>query len=128
MYYNLLQIDDDPDDCELFSDALKQVSEINYTCMHNPVEAVKQLVEQKITPDIIILDMNMPVMNGMLVLQKIKNKKKLASIPVIIFSTSELAPYKENAMQLGALAYFAKPTCFSALVALLKTILNKNNC
>jgi CheY-like chemotaxis protein len=127
MYKNLLQIDDDPDDCELFCDALNEVCDIKYTCIHDPVTAIAQLTELKVTPDIIILDLNMPVMNGIEVLTKIKKEKKIADIPVVIFSTSCDKENKREAMACGAMACIVKPTSYAALKELIEKYINKLN-
>lgn len=45
-YKNILQIDDDCDDCEIFEQALKTVSNASYTAVNNPVHALRQLINK----------------------------------------------------------------------------------
>jgi CheY-like chemotaxis protein len=75
IYRNILQIDDDCDDCELFMEALEEISSAQYTAIYDPVEALRKLMESEITPDVIFLDLNMPIMSGIEFLTEIKSRK-----------------------------------------------------
>lgn len=119
-YKTILQIDDDPDDCEFFQQALEAVSSASYVALHNPVEALKKLVSKEIKPDLIFLDINMPMMNGIELLAEIKKSDSTKNIPVIIFSTGP-APIA-NAKNIGAEEYVTKPNNFNELKNLLKAI------
>lgn len=123
-YKKFLQIDDDLDDCELFMEALNAVSTSSYTGINDPVEAFQKLLRQEIKPDVIFLDLNMPVMSGLELLTEIKKQETLKEIPVIIFSTSQLEDIIWEAKQLGAHDYISKPNNFNAL----KLILSKYAC
>src|SRR4051812_45668093 len=120
-YKNFLQIDDDSDDCELFMEALVAVSTSSYTAINDPVEAYHKLLMQEIKPDVIFLDLNMPVMSGLELLTEIKKHDALQQIPVIIFSTSQLEDIIRESKQLGAYDYISKPNNFNEL----KKILSK---
>ena len=122
-YKNILQIDDDYDDCSFFLEALEEVSAATYTAIHNPVQALQQLISSEIHPDIIFLDINMPIMNGMELLTEIKKKDQIKNIPVIIFSTSISGDAKKKLQDLGAMDYYIKPNDFSALKNLLKNLI-----
>ena len=64
-YKNILQIDDDFDDCEFFQQALEGVSTATYMALHNPIEALQKLIDKEIKPDLIFLDINMPNLTGL---------------------------------------------------------------
>lgn len=121
VYKNILQIDDDSDDCEFFMEALEAVSSANYTAIYNPVEALHKLIEKEIEPDLIFLDLNMPAMSGLEFLTEIKKQHRLKEIPVIIFSTSELDDIIREALEYGAQDFISKPNNFNDL----KKILSK---
>jgi CheY-like chemotaxis protein len=85
-----LLIDDDTDDWELFSEALAAVDPI-IVCHHatGGADAFNRLRNREFsTPDIIFLDINMPVMDGWQFLTQLKSEEALRHIPVIIYSTS----------------------------------------
>ncbi|MNR01588.1 Adenylate cyclase 2 [compost metagenome] len=120
-YKNILQIDDDFDDCEFFQQALEGVSTAAYMALHNPIEALQKLVDKEIKPDLIFLDINMPLMSGIELLAEIKKREAIKNIPVIIFST---APISANlAKTLDAKDYVTKPSNFNDLKNILRSIL-----
>ncbi|MFB9079260.1 response regulator [Flavobacterium procerum] len=118
-YSNILQIDDDFDDCELFMEALEEVSNATYTSICNPVEALRKLIQKEIQPDVIFLDLNMPIMSGLEFLTEIKKEENLKEIPVIIFSTSQLDDIIREAKSYGAHDFISKPNNFSDLKKIL---------
>jgi CheY-like chemotaxis protein len=115
IYKNILQIDDDTDDCDLFLEALQAVSNAIYTSSNDPVEALRKLTRQEIAPDVIFLDLNMPVMSGMEFLTEIKKNDIVKNIPVIIFSTSQFDDIKRQAKNHGAHDFISKPSDFNEL-------------
>ncbi len=124
----ILHIDDDEDDQEIFSSALAKVDEtIALTVMANAGNALQELSSNKIEPDLIFLDLNMPGMNGQEFLQKIKRKENLQHIPVIVLSTSSHAATISLMKEMGAKDFFTKPEVFDDLVIMLKKALNDQN-
>lgn len=113
-YKNILQIDDDFDDCEFFQQALKTVSDAVYTAVHNPVEALHKLISQELTPDLIIVDINMPFMTGPELITEIKKQKNIKDVPVIILSTSSLCTPAGSKFS-GAEKHLIKPYTFTEL-------------
>lgn len=125
-YTSILIVDDDIDDAEMFQDALHFVdASIRCTFSKDGVAALKLLETspQENLPDLIVLDMNMPRMNGKQCLQKIKASHTLTDIPVIIYSTSQLEEDVKQTHQMGAMNFITKPSKFSDLVAIAKEIL-----
>jgi CheY-like chemotaxis protein len=120
IYTNILQIDDDSDDCDLFMEALQAVSSAVYMGINDPVEALSKLSAKDINPDIIFLDLNMPVMSGIELLIELKKEKQLKDIPVVIFSTSQLEEIVRATKDLGAHDYISKPNNFNELKAILR--------
>ncbi|MHC0441720.1 response regulator [Flavobacterium sp. 3-210] len=119
----ILQIDDDPDDCQFFQEVIASFSMIVYSCIQNPIEALNKLTAREISPDIIFLDLNMPLMNGIEFLNKIKKIDILKNIPVIIFSTSSADQDKKTASISGAQSFFTKPYSVSDLREILQKII-----
>ena len=117
-----LIIDDDPDDVQIFVEALWEIDK-NFHCFSAcDGDAGIQLLKKGTKPDFIFLDLNMPRMNGKQCLMKIKNDPEIANIPVIIYTTSKIKGDMEKTMQLGASGFLTKPTKFDELVRAIKNI------
>lgn len=117
----LLLVDDDPDDQEFFKLALQSIrEEITFAAAGNGQEAFDLLCTQACMPDLIFLDMNMPLMNGLTFLKKIKATTDLKHIPVIIYTTSDEKQEMNLARALGAADFVTKPTRFNDLCQLLR--------
>ena len=126
-YQNILIIDDDEDDQEIFLAAVKEVSTtVVSMAFDSGIEALKQLRLHSISPEVIFLDLNMPVMSGQQVLIELKNDPALQNIPVIIFSTSSRPSTIQEMKDLGATNFITKPLGFKDLVNILKPLLKQN--
>jgi CheY-like chemotaxis protein len=121
---NIMLIDDDPDDQEIFSDALKNVGPtIEASIFNNAIEALKYLETTGILPDCIFLDLNLPMMNGKQFLELIKKSEKLKNIPVIIYSTSKYDPDVNETFSLQAEMFIQKPSLFHEICEILREAL-----
>ena len=94
-YHAILLVDDDEDDLNILSNTLKQMgSTYDILQAHDGADALSQLRELKQTgklPSLIIMDINMPRMDGKQTLTAIQADDALSSIPIVIFSTSSSA-------------------------------------
>ncbi|MDB5276329.1 MAG: rcp1 3 [Ferruginibacter sp.] len=118
----ILMVDDDEDDQMLFREALKQVdNSVRCDTAINGADALQKL--QSIpSPDMIFLDLNMPIMNGFECLQALKKEQFYRDIPVIIFTTANDTATIEKSRKLGAAAFFHKPIDFDLFRAKLRQI------
>ncbi len=116
-----LLIDDDHDDQLLFSIALKELNKsITFLNADNGLKALSMLTnEHTVIPDIIFLDLNMPIINGFDFLTRLKENSKLCNIPVVIYSTSCREEDIARTKNLGAFAFITKPYYIPDLTALL---------
>lgn len=122
---SILLVDDDSDDHLLFKDAL-EAADRNVSCMTavNGNDALQKLESlQGNFPDIIIMDVNMPVMNGIECLRELTASHILKAIPVIMYSTSCSRECENDCIASGAVAYMEKPSDYSLLIAQIKHIL-----
>lgn len=123
-YKNLLLIDDDEDDQELFIEAAKEISEeLHFTVVPDAAIALERLAKKEIVADVIFSDLNMPRMNGQQFLLEIKKREELKHIPVIIFSTSSHFHTIQLVKDFGAHDFITKPGLFNELVSSLRRIL-----
>lgn len=112
----ILLADDDADDKMIIADAIRLLSHEEVMCFaENGEEALDVLsknYEDGELPCLIVLDLNMPKMNGTETLRQIKNDNRFKDIPVIIYSTSINPLEKEKCLLLGAYSYVTKPISF----------------
>ena len=122
-FRNLLLIDDDTDDQEIFISAIEIVSaSVICTAMTDASEAFQKLLTGELRPDLIFVDLNMPIMNGQEFLAKLKKEEHLQSVTVIIFSTSASPETIANTKELGAANFITKPNSFNELVKILSSL------
>ena len=72
-------------------------------------------------PSLVLLDLNLPGLSGLDVLAALKADQGLASIPVVVFSSSSRDQDRKNSFALGARQYITKPSTFDEVVEALKT-------
>lgn len=122
----VLIIDDDDDDRELFCYALANI-EPNINCIEaiDGEDGLRLLQERSCMPDYIFLDLNMPRVNGMVVLEKISKDRRLKEIPVIIYTTSKLQHDKKKSFELGAVHFITKPTKVSEIEEAISFVLER---
>ena len=120
----LFLIDDDEDDQSFLKDAIASVNpSLHCETALNGKIALEKLKDGSSLPDLIFLDLNMPIMNGFDFLIQIKKENALSKIPVGIFTTSNIAQDKELTKELGARFFITKPIDFQILCKKLQQIL-----
>lgn len=104
---------DNPDECKLFKDA---VETLNIPCsvsvIQNGTILLNLLKQRDFAPDIIFWDMEVPCSLNTHCLQLIKRRKKLRSIPVVIFSKSVNADNKDYCYNTSSNEYFLRALSF----------------
>jgi CheY-like chemotaxis protein len=115
MIKRLLLIDDDADERFLFRKALDELRSTINLFIATDGESAFETLKTIPLPDLIFLDLNMPKINGMQCLEKIKQTRQYASVPVIIYSTSFTPSDELKATKLGAAFLLKKPFSLSAL-------------
>ena len=86
-------------------------------------DALKALDERK--PDLILIDIEMPKMDGYELMEKIRQKPGMADIPTVVVTSRSGGKHRNKALALGAADYFAKPYDDAALINSIDTILKK---
>lgn len=120
----ILLVDDDNDDRELFREAIStSASELNFREAEDGAEAFRILQTAKNNlPDLIFLDINLPIISGWECLTKLKSDADFKNIPVIIYSTSSHDRDRKIAADLGALSFVTKPHTHTDLLKLIKKV------
>jgi two-component system response regulator len=127
----LMMVDDDEDDCLLVQEA---ITEACVDCAFHSVQDGTELwdylnhkgryaeLATAPRPDIILLDLNMPKMDGRQVLELLKSDPRFRGIPVIILTTSRDSEDVKLCYNLGANSYVTKQSSFEGIVSSIKTI------
>lgn len=123
---NIFLTDDDIDDCSMFSDALDEVNTgAKLTIANNGFKLMETLEKTfPSSPEMIFLDLNMPLKNGFECLQEIRQSSKHHDIPIIIYSTTSNNDIVEQTYLHGATYYVCKPTSYSALKKIILYVLS----
>lgn len=113
----ILYVDDDADDRELLADAIHIADPaMEVKLAENGLKALEYLQTIKDTDDglpcLIVLDLNMPFLDGKETFERIKKDTALQAVPVIVFSSSEKPQDKAMFNRLG-IDYFTKPSSIS---------------
>ncbi|HEX8378306.1 MAG TPA: response regulator [Pedobacter sp.] len=77
---------------------------------------------ERTLPDLILLDLNMPKMDGKTVLSKLKVHNLYSEIPIVILTTSRSKEEEENVLGMGASGFYTKPSSFTELVNITASI------
>lgn len=128
MAIEVLLVEDSPGDVRLTQEAFREANrDIHLHVASDGVEAMAFLKRQGTNlnaprPDLILLDLNLPRMDGREVLAEIKGDPKLKTIPTIILTTSESEADIVKSYQLQANCYLSKPVQLRAFEVLVRSI------
>ena len=126
----ILLVDDNPGDIRLTQETLKESKIINkINVVEDGAEAIGFLkkvgkYENVSTPDLILLDLNLPKKNGREVLAEIKEDKILKLIPVVIFTISTAEEDILKSYKLHANCYITKPVDMNQFIKIVRSIEN----
>jgi CheY-like chemotaxis protein len=126
----ILMADDDDDDYVLTKKALKESKLLNTLIR---VKDGEELIDYLLArgayegkavarPGVILLDLNMPRMDGREALKVIKSEPTLSNIPVVVFTTSKAEEDVYRSYQLGGNSFITKPVTFENLITVMKTL------
>jgi CheY-like chemotaxis protein len=114
--FYIIVVDDDEEDRYLLKQVLEENSfPFSSLYLGDGTELIDFLESTEVLPLLIVLDINMPVMNGFDALMTLKNEPEWKNIPVIIHSTSDYYSDIIKAEELGAFRYFPKAASYREL-------------
>ena len=126
--FDVLMVEDDREQADLITDTARLCkSEIRWAIAEDGVTALERLREEGRfcragRPDLVLLDLHLPRLDGVDVLRAIKADPRLRSLPVIIMSHSREKADIDAAYELGANCYIAKPGSFEGLCSLVRFV------
>ncbi len=132
MVRRILLADDDADDRMLFEEVFSGLPEEKYQ-LHSVangqevVDFLKGTNNPVHLPDLIVLDQNMPVMNGKEAMEIIKSDQRWRNIPIIIYSTYNDRTFIQDCAALGVAAVVSKPDSYDGYIQMINTFLKYTN-
>ena len=117
-----LVVEDSPTMRQLIVFALRRIKGLEITEADDGVDALKKL-SGGVRFDIILTDINMPIMDGLKLVKRVRSDPTHKTTPIIIITTEGAQEDRERAMQLGANAYITKPIQAPQVIAKVKELL-----
>ena len=120
----ILLVEDDDVDTMTVTRALKEIQVTNQVVYReNGEDALNYLQDENTDkPCLILLDLNMPIMNGIEFLKAIKDDEQLRCIPVVVLTTSDEQQDKVNSFNFNVAGYVSKPVDYRQFVEVMRTI------
>ena len=119
---NILVVEDSPTMRQLIGFAIKRIPNSKVIEATDGVDALKKLSSETI--DIILADINMPIMDGLKLVSLVRNNAKYKDIPIIMITTEGAEEDKNRAIAIGANAYLTKPIQTQELMKLVNSFIS----
>jgi two-component system, chemotaxis family, chemotaxis protein CheY len=120
--YSCLVVEDSPMMRQLLVFALHRVKNLQVTEAEDGVDGLRKLTNDKF--DLVITDINMPIMDGLKLVRRIRSDDKYKDVPIIIITTEGGSEDRQRALALGANAYITKPIQAPQVIAKVKELLS----
>ena len=120
--YAALVVEDSPTMRQLIVFALRRLQSLKVTEADDGVDALKKLQVEKF--DILITDINMPIMDGLKLVSLVRKDETHKDIPIVIITTEGAQEDRQRALALGANAYITKPIQAPQVINTVKELLN----
>lgn len=101
--------------------ALRRIRGLEVLEADDGVDALRKLAAAK--PDVILTDINMPIMDGLKLVKRVRSDDSLKGIPIVIITTEGAEEDRQRALTLGANAYITKPIQAPQVIAKVKELL-----
>jgi len=116
-----LVVEDSPTMRQLIVFALRRIRGLEVLEADDGVDALRKMAASKL--DIILTDINMPIMDGLKLVKRVRSDELLKMIPIVIITTEGADEDRQRALALGANAYITKPIQAPQVIAKVKELL-----
>ena len=116
-----LVVEDSPTMRQLIVFALRRIRGLEVLEADDGVDALRKMAASKL--DIILTDINMPIMDGLKLVKRVRSDEALKAIPIIIITTEGAEEDRQRALALGANAYITKPIQAPQVISQVKQLL-----
>lgn len=120
--FNALVVEDSPPMRKMIVFALSRVRELDVVEADDGVDALRRIAGTKF--DIIITDINMPILDGLKLVKRLRADENYKDVPIVIITTEGAAEDRQRALTLGANAYITKPIQAQQVISLVREILS----
>ena len=122
MPVQILVVEDSPTMRQLISFSIKRIPNATIIEATDGVDALKKLSSEKV--DIILADINMPIMDGLKLVSLVRGNPAHKEIPIIMITTEGAEEDKKRALSIGANAYLTKPIQTQELMKLVNSFIS----
>src|SRR5512134_757138 len=119
---NALVVEDSPPMRKMIVFALSRIRELSVIEADDGVDALRRIAATKF--DIIITDINMPILDGLKLVKRLRADENYKDVPIVIITTEGAAEDRQRALALGANAYITKPIQAQQVISLVREILS----
>ncbi len=120
--YKVLVVEDSPTMRQLIVFALKRLRGLQITEANDGVDGLKKLSADRF--DLILTDINMPIMDGLKLLSLARNDPAYREVPIVIVTTEGATEDRDRALALGANEYLTKPIQTTKVLETVRRLLN----
>ncbi len=121
----ILLVEDEPDQEVLVLRALKKNDiQSDVIVAHDGAEALNCIFDKKIMPGVVLLDLQIPKVDGLEVLKRIRNEKLTKNLPVFVLTASDLSKDIIESYNLGVSSYIRKPVDIEQFDEVIKDFIN----
>ncbi|WP_207512952.1 response regulator [Longitalea luteola] len=128
VFKRIMLAEDDEDDKWIFTEIMKKLTanrNIHFDVVDNGVQILHALENTPKLPDLVILDQNMPQLNGKETLKLIKKNDRFNHIPVVIYSTYNDSRLSNECFDIGATQIITKPDTFEGFREMIEMLVQK---
>ena len=120
--FNALVVEDSPPMRKMIVFALSRVREVLVTEADDGVDALRRIANTRF--DLIITDINMPILDGLKLVKRLRADEAYKDVPIVIITTEGAEEDRQRALALGANAYITKPIQAQHVISLVREILS----
>ena len=121
MGFKILIVEDSKASRDFIASTVESIPEVQAFTTHSGFEALKLLPRHRF--DLIITDINMPLMDGLKLIRHIRQTDAYRTVPIVVITTESAVEDRDRAMALGASAYLVKPVQSKVVQDTVKSLL-----
>ncbi len=123
--HRILIVEDSPTMRQLLVFALNRLRNVEIVEAEDGLEGLRHVSSDDF--DLALIDINMPVMDGLKLISRIRNEHKFRTMPIVVITTEGAREDRERALALGADEYLTKPIQANQVLAVVKGLLKRRD-